>query len=154
MTQQGPDVEDAYDEMFGLINSAWEAGAPAVNGGTAPPIEWPNMQGDGPPLNDGNAPWARVSILHDPNGRDRHSLGGSIGSVFTARGTLTVQIFCPTGKQGLVGPARLGKVLLDAFEGKRGGVVRLTKSTQREIGRDGTWFQVNVSARFAYDVAR
>ena len=60
-------------------------------------------------------------------------------------------MFVPVG-DGLSGARVLGKVVVDAYQGKStpGGAwfrnVRL-----QEVGPDGNWSQVNVVAEFTYD---
>jgi hypothetical protein len=95
-------------------------------------------------------PWAVITYRHA--GGRQTTLSGAVGTrTFTRTGTLTVQIFTPSGK-GLQEAYELAKVVSDAFEGTStpGGAwfrnVRLN-----EVGRDGEFFQLNVIVEFLYD---
>jgi hypothetical protein len=152
VTVLGPDLESATDQILAQFRAAWIAGAGAANsnyGSVVPAVEWPNVAVDGPPLTDGNVPWARINLQHGRRGQ--RAMGGSAGNLYTATGIVTVQIFVPSGKQGLVNPQRLGKVALDAFEGKRTADVLFRNAEYREVGAKGPWFQANVMADFTYD---
>ncbi len=143
--------EGARDAILDKFKAAWDANTPALNGGTIPDVEYPNLDIT-PPLTDGNAPWARITVKHRSG--EQASLGESGGRRFTRYGIVTVQVFVPAGKRGLVTGDRLGKVALDAFEGEESGDVWYRNAVQREIGVDGAWYQTNVTAEFEYDVVK
>jgi hypothetical protein len=149
---RGLTIEGAYDDILGLFKAAWSVNAPPLNGGAAPPVEWPNVPVGDPQLSAGNTPWARVTVQHHL--RSQHAMGGPAGSVYTATGTVTIQIFVPLAKRGLVDLARLSKVAVDAYEGKRTPEVWFRNVNYREVGEHGGWFQANVTADFSYDVVK
>lgn len=150
----GLTYEEARDFILDKFKLAWDANAPAVNGGTAPKIEYQNIEPAKSALADGNKAWARVVVKHASS--NQRSLGVPGQRIFTRRGVVTVQIFVPAGKQGLVLADRLGKVVADAFEGEETstGNVWFRNVTYREVGVDNGWFQVNAVAEFEYDAVK
>lgn len=148
------DNETAQDFILAKFKTAWDANAAAANTvtGAVPDVEWPNVALPAPPLSSGNRPWARITVKHNQGWQ--RSLGEKGGRRFTHRGQVTVQVFSPAGKQGLVPANRLGKVALDAFEGEESSDVWFQNAIQKEIGIDGNWVQVNVVADFQYDVIK
>ena len=147
----GLTFEGARDVILDLFKTRWDADSAAVVGGAVPELEYQNVDAGASPLSDGNVPWARVTVRH-VTGAQR-SMGGLGNRVFQRRGVVTVQVFVPTGKQGLVLADRLGKVASDAFEGEETatGSVWFRNVSYREVGIFGPWFQVNVTAEFEYD---
>lgn len=150
----GLTYEEARDYILDHFKSQWDANAPAVNGGSAPAVEYQNVAPALSPLADGNKAWARVSVRHVSG--EQRSFGGLGARVFTRYGLVTVQVFVPAGKQGLVLADRLGKVAADAFEGEETstGDVWFRNVSYREVGIDNGWFQVNAMAEFEYDAVK
>ena len=150
----GLTYEEARDFILDKFKLAWDANAPAVNGGQVPKVEYQNVSPAQPALADGNKAWARVSVRHSSG--SQRSMGPVGGRIFTRRGVVTVQVFVPAGKQGLVLADRLGKVAADAFEGEEtsAGSVWFRNVTYREVGVDNGWFQVNAVAEFEYDAVK
>lgn len=156
----GLTYEEARDYILDKFKAAWDA--PAVKaimvsggyGNVTPGVEYQNIKGDKNPLADGNKPWARAVVRHATG--EQRSMGGVGQRVFTRRGVVTIQIFVPTGKQGLLLADRFGKVAVDAFEGEETstGNVWFRNATYREVGVDGNWFQVNALAEFEYDAVK
>jgi hypothetical protein len=144
--------EAARDAVLDKFKAAWDAGTPALNGGTVPTVEWPNVDPVDPPLTAGNVPWARVTVKHSAGGQA--TLGETGGRRFSRVGTVTVQIFVPAAKRGLVTGDRLGNVALSAFEGERSEDVWFSDVVMNEIGVDGAWHQTNVSATSTYEVVK
>lgn len=141
---------EAYDAILRPFGKAWREETPALNGGEEPAVDWPNVIREGPPLYDGNEPWARVTVRHTEG--EQHSLGQKGGRIFERKGVITVQVFVPAGKRGLELAGLLGTVALNAFEGVKTpeGVV-FHRVTYKDVGPDGAWYQVNVTAAFEYD---
>lgn len=156
----GLTYEEARDYILDKFKAAWDA--PAVKslmqsggyGNVTPDVEYQNEKRDKNPLSSGNKPWARAVVRHATG--EQRSMGGIGQRVFTRRGVVTIQIFVPVGKQGLVLADRLGKVAADAFEGEETstGNVWFRNTTYREVGVDGNWFQVNALAEFEYDAVK
>lgn len=134
------DYAAARDEMLTLFSTAWQT--------TGHPVLFEDAPTDQRPA-DGS-PWARVSIRHA--GGEQATLAGETGMRRWRRtGTLFVQVFTPRGN-GFALADSLGKVAAHAFQGKRTpGGVWFRDVSMREIGPDGPWMQVNVTAAFEYD---
>lgn len=135
-----PNLAMATDAILAAFHEAWA---------DRYPVEWPNHQPDGPKLSEGDSPWARVTIRHE--GSDQASLGEVGGRVFTREGTVTVQVFVPSGKRGLIDADELAMVATNAYEGKTHGGVRFYRVGAKTVGHDGPWFQVNAVADFEFD---
>lgn len=156
----GLTYEEARDHVLDLFKASWET--PAMQalmnswgyGSIYPKVEYQNIRPDKNPLADGNKPWARIMVRHAA-GLQR-SMGIPGQRIFTRYGAVTVQIFVPTGKQGLVLADQLGKVAVDAFEGQETfeSNIWFRNATYREIGVDGNWMQVNAIAEFEYDCVK
>lgn len=141
----------ARNEILGVFRMAWEANSPAVNGGTAPVVDYEGLAFTPPPT----AAWARPVVRHTV-GRQATLAGDPSFPLrrFEKRGIVTVQVFQPLTKGGgLVLVQSLAEVAKAAFEG-----VNTTPSniwfqnvTINEVGSDGPWFQMNVVASFRYD---
>lgn len=156
----GLTYEEARDLVLDKFKAAWDA--PAVKfimqsggyGDVTPEVEYQNIKLGGNPLSSGNKPWARAVVRHATG--EQRSLGAHGNRIFTRRGVVTIQIFVPTAKQGLVLADQLGKVAADAFEGEETstGNVWFRNTTYREVGVEGNWFQVNALAEFEYDAVK
>jgi hypothetical protein len=145
--------EQAFDAVLDLAKAKWDANSPALNGGTAPPVEWPFVPIDAP-LREQGGPWMRVTIRSQtPVGRPTLGRRGAEQVRFPRAGRFSAQIFVPSRKRGLVSAQRLAKVLVDAFEDQQtaAGGVSFNSVLSTEAGEDDTWYQVNVSAIFHYD---
>ena len=148
-----PTLIEATDAVCSTINVAWLANAPALNGGTAPEVEWPNVQREGPPLYDGNVAWAKLIVDHDFS--DQATLGGVGERVFERAGSFAFQVFVPAGKRGLDQAGRLAMVALNAFEGVTSpGGVRFYRVKPKTVGQRDAWYQFNVEGVFEYDVVK
>lgn len=133
--------QQAQDDMFALINTAWLT--------TGYPIIWPNVAAD--ETDRGTAsPWARVTVIHADG--SQASLASALGTRrWNRTGNIIVQVFIPVG-QGLSEGYTACKILMDALEGaSTAHGVWFRRCRVREIGPDGAWYQFNVSAEFTYD---
>lgn len=150
----GLTFEQARDYILDKFKLAWDTNSPTVNGGSAPDVEYQNIAPEKAHLGKGNKAWARATVRHATG--EQRSMGTPGNRIFTRRGVVTIQIFTPAGKQGLVLADRLGKVAVDAFEGEETstGDVWFRNVTYREVGVDGNWFQVNALAEFEYDAVK
>jgi hypothetical protein len=149
----GLTFEEARDTILSLLKTKWDLNTPAITG-AVPEVEYQNVDPGKTPLSKGNKPWARAMVRH-ATGRQR-SMGNAGNRLFQRNGVVTLQIFVPAGKQGLVVADRLGRIVVDAFEGEEtsAGNVWFRNTTYREVGVDGAWFQVNVTSEFEYDTVK
>lgn len=143
--------DEAYDEIMTLFNTAWEA-----QGGAAPKVFWEDLAADAPKdevLPESRPPeWARASMrfLDGQQGAFVLDTGGA-PKKWERFGLVTIQIFTPAGT-GLRRAGPLAKVVVDAFEGKSTPGGAWFRNVRRvDVGRSGSWFQVNVIANFEYD---
>lgn len=94
--------------------------------------------------------WIRPSVRFNIGGQQ--SLGGP--NVATRRlrgGTVTVQVFTPLLEGEEPGDVITNQLVL-LFEGQRDGPVFYRDVTLRDVGRDESYWQQNVTARFECDV--
>ena len=114
------------------------------------PVEWPNETSAAtlPPVTQ--TPWGRMVVLHATGGQI--SLPAGKGQARYARGGVAIfQIFVASslGTSQIYG---LVKRITDLFDGKRGADGTYFRNTRiREIGTDGSWYQVNVYVDFDYE---
>ena len=145
--------EEARDYILAKFKAKWDADTPALTGdASVPAVEWPNIEPPQPPLSAGNKPWARITVRHSRG--SQRSFGEAPNRRFTRTGVVTVQVFVPAAKRGLVTGDRLGNVALSAFEGEESGDVWFRDAVLTEVGVDGNWYQMNATATFEYDVLK
>ena len=129
--------QQARDEITSLIHTPWAQAHPTYV------MLFDDRPGAKP---DGNTPWARLTIRH--NDGQNAALGNKL---FGRQGLVTVQIFTPQG-EGLLTADILAKLVSDALEGKSTvGGVWFRNVRMREVGGDGSFYQVNVIAEFDYN---
>lgn len=144
----GLTFEEATDLMLGRFKEQLDDDYPSVIGGPEQPtVYWENIGSEEQPPKD--APWMRVEVKHFSGSQNTIQEPGQ--RRFGREGLITVQIFVPAGTRGRTLADRLGKIAVDAFEGKKAGEVWFRDVTLNEVGNDGPWFQVNVRAGFTYD---
>lgn len=144
------DTEAARDAVNGAFYSHWvQAAAAAAGMDSFPKVEFTGLEED-ESLQRGNEPWARVTIKWAPGQGQTLAPVGS--RRFDRRGNVTVQIFTPVGKRGLLQSDRLAKVAQDAFEANAPAAGPWFRNVRlQDIGPDGAWYQVNVVAEFTFD---
>ncbi len=131
-------VEQARDQMLGLIQAAWPVDKTLIYDG---------FKGEKP---EAQEVWGRVSVRHNSGGQASLSKQGG-RSRYVRRGTIYVNLFAPPG-DGLRALDPLTKTILDAIEGKTtAGGVWFTQVRVREMGIVEGSYQVNVLANFSYD---
>lgn len=143
------DFNSAYDQIFALFTTKWNADTPAITGGSAPEIFYQGITDVGPqPPED---PWCRISIQHVTNQQSALNPEGGLKR-FTVTGFVTVQIFVPIG-EGLNLIRQLAPVAKEAFQGVRTAddSIWFRDSAINEVGTDGPWNQFNVSSFFEYE---
>jgi hypothetical protein len=137
-------VDQAIDEIYGLLFTAWRASFPTAV------ILFPDVDGEPP----ASGVWSRVVVQHTNGGQA--ALAGGLGlQMWDRSGVVGVQVFSDAGR-GMTGPSGHGvlwaaSVMRDALEGAATtGNVWFTNVKLVEVGRDGNWQQVNVTASFEY----
>lgn len=139
----------ARDEVFALFRTAWLADSTSQD----VELRYEDVGPKEPPSapSEGQAPaWARIQMRWADG--DQISLGGNQGSsIFDRSGIITIQVFAPSG-DGRVLSDQLTEIALNALEGKTTtSGVRIRRARHIDVGIDGPWFQVNVTANFEYD---
>lgn len=138
----------ARDAIYTAILAAWQAVGAASE---LVPMLYDNVKAD-LPGEDGSTtdpePWARSTVRILGSGQ---STQGTPRKYLT-NGIATVQIFTPIGDGHTLGDT-LQQVMLNAFRGNNGSPSTLWFFDVEgvEIGADGPWFQINVSASFNFE---
>lgn len=136
--------DQAIDQIYGLVYAAWRAILPTAV------MLFPDVDGEPP----ASGIWSRAHAQHLGGGQA--SLSGGLGQQMWDRtGTLGIQVFSDAGR-GLSGASGNGVLwaaskMRDAIEGAAtSGDVWFTNVRLVEVGRDGNWQQVNVTASWQY----
>lgn len=138
----------AIDEMYGLFNTAWAAGAPAIVG-YLPEIRWQGVEKEGSP--ETKKYWCRVSsqsVLERQitfrNGTDKR---------YQTDGLLFVQVFAPMSDAKAMENLRaLAVVARNAFRGKTTSSMIWFRNVRiNELGPDNKAYRCNVVAEYQYD---
>lgn len=128
-------VRNAINAAF---NTAWAS---------ATPIAWPNVEFTKP-----DSAWVRITV--DGNVSDQAAFGD--GVLHRNSGLIFIQVFIPDN-QGPSSADTYAQNAADALQYKRidhvsgGRPIRTWGATQRTVGNDNGWFQVNVTIPFDYD---
>jgi len=153
-------LEVAQDQIYERFRSVWVADTPALLGGS--PLAPASIQYEdstnwtGRPVgdDDNGRAWARINIRH-ATGNQATLADGNGGSLFTQEGTVIVQVFADyKSNKGSTLAVQLAMVAKKAFEGKRTSDVWFKRARYQEVGREGRWYQINVSADFEWDERR
>ena len=73
-------------------------------------------------------------------------------SLFRNYGIVAVQVFAQMrDNTGPMVSRRLAQVVKNAFQGKATPNVWFREAAYNEIGREGAWYQINVTANFEWD---
>ncbi len=141
-------LAEARDAVISLIDVAWKA-APASS---SIEMQYTNVQADKP---NSSVPvasavsWARTTVQvlaasQSTQGKRR----------FRTIGSVTVQIFTPFGDGHTLGDT-LSAIVLATLRGHVGSVdgIDFSDVTPVEIGVDGPWFNINVTAEFTFQEA-
>jgi hypothetical protein len=100
-----------------------------------------------------DAPWVRLAVRHDGSNLECIGGNGSGGfNTYQRTGRAFVQVFGRRDK-GTREADTLAQAARAIFEGTTlsGNTIRFNNVIVREIGPDGSWYQINVEAFFAYD---
>ncbi len=100
-----------------------------------------------------NAAWVRVAVRH--NASRLEAVGGmGYGGLnkFMRSGRVFIQVFTPVNK-GTREADTLAQTARAIFEGITisSNAIRFNNAVVREIGPDGSWYQINVECAFDYD---
>lgn len=153
-------LEIAKDEILKRFTEQWNLASPAIIGGSplrpgrVEYVDYTNWTGRPKPPDDNkeNRAWARITVTHATG--FQATLRGE-GELFTNEGTVIVQIFSNyEDSAGSTIAERLAGVAKRAFMGRRTPNVWFSNPRYQEIGREGIWYQINVSADFQWDERR
>ena len=144
-----PTFGEARDEIQALFKAAWDASAPAANGGVAVRVEWEGVS-DGT-QRDPAKPFAAIYVKHIPGGQATFGRAGQ--RRFRRRGLVNVQVYAPLNNRvGLSLAENLAIIARDAYEGvgtSSGIWFRNTYIT--ESGTEKSWYRMDVFSSFEYD---
>ena len=130
-------MKDAVDEILAIFKTAWDStGHKAFYENTRDSRE------------EDLSPWAEVVVRHAAAQQD--TLGGSGNRSFVRLGALVVTINTPSSS-GLSEGYNLANVVTDAYEGVSSpSGIWFRNVRVNELGREGTFFQLNVTVDFEY----
>lgn len=147
--------ESARDEMFALLNVAWQAGASAIVGYT-PEIRWQGITKEGKV--DVSKYWARVSIESvDGEQTTLSDCAGALGQKrYTDYGLVFVQLFAPIeAQQSQLKLGRLGMLARNAYRGvSTDGKVWFRNARIKTIPDELEFHRLNIVAEYQYDELR
>lgn len=141
--------EEAVDEIFTLINTAWLANTAAIVG-YVPEMRWPGVEEPDKP--DYSKHFARSS--QQTVTEEQSTLKDGEGSQrYTASGLVFIQIFCPKSEgKTMANGRKLAIVGRDSLRGKKTtGGVWFRKVRIRELEPETKWYRFNVIAEYEYD---
>lgn len=146
-------IQQATDEMFALLNSAWIAGAAAIVG-YLPEIKWQGVPERNIP--DASQYWARVTKQTVLEGQGSLSdCAGELGQKrYTVTGLLFIQLFLPKCENDCSEIGRQLAVLVrDAYRGQStpGGVWFRNATINDGIPPEEICERINVVVEFEYD---
>lgn len=142
-------IDEATDEVFGLLKTAWDADATTTGIG----LYYDNVKtptpGDDATQPAKPLPWARATLRHLDSPIE--GKGGDTAKYLT-EALLTIQIFTPYGDGGELWRA-IVKVLQAAIRGASIPAKALWFSNVRalERGQDRVWFRVDFQATVTYE---
>lgn len=133
---------EARDAINALVTTAWNAAAPGA------PLLYDNLDSERPAV---PAFFGRVTVRFF-DGRLASLGNASGGRVYRREGLVYVQVFTPHGK-GLTQANVVSEALVRAIENPGAtGNIWFRDAHASEIGSDGAYYQINVVARFQYDL--
>ena len=130
-------MKEAVDEMLQIFNDAWSL--------TGFKAFYENTRDD---RDTDQSPWAEVVVRHATGQQD--TLGGVGNRSFVREGAIVITINTPSSS-GLSKGYNLAKVVTDAYEGNSSpSGVWFRNVRVNELGKEGTFFQLNVVIDFEY----
>ena len=145
----------ATDAILSTLKVAWDAGAPAIVGGTptAPvyePLE-PDLKPH--PRDSGNS-WCRISIRHNDDSKKVSLTDSARRARYRRTGLAWVQVFSPRkGASYYTEVQALAGLIRQAYEGKRTGAdaVVFTQVAVIDQPPEAAWFRYDVKVEFYWD---
>lgn len=118
----------------------------ATDWGATSPYVFDNEKFDSP----SSAAWVRVAVRHQTSTLE--CIGGTGNNTYMRSGVVFVQVFTPVD-QGTAEADSLSQAARAIFEGitLSSNAIRFNNVTIREIGADGSRYQINLECRFDYD---
>lgn len=128
---------EAYEDIYTLFKAQWDT--------TGYVTHYENVKKSRDSSTD---PYTAIFIRIEDTRQTTFGLPGQ--REFTSEGRVTVQLFYPIGK-ALSGSIALATTIKSAFEGvtSPNGVI-FRNVTANEIGRDGDFFQTNITAAISF----
>lgn len=141
-----PTYTSAIDEILQLFKAAWEAGTPALYGGSVVRVEWPHTPKPTPPAT--TEALARINVRHTAT--PSQTLAHTGDRLFERTGLITVQVLSPVNR-GANLAHQLAVIARDAFEGKgTNSGIWFRNVRINDLGNDAAWNLINVLAEFNY----
>lgn len=141
-------IELVIDEILGHLRTYWEATADVEDLDDVPVLVFESDNSEAPP--DGDLPYVKVYIRH--NSTSPPTLGGVGQRRYERYGSVYMNIFVPFQEgMGVTIAQRLAQVARDAYEGTRTDSAWFRSCRLNEAGRDGPWYQINVTADFCWE---
>ena len=134
--------DEARDAVMGMLNTALTGMSDDVT------ILW---DADEAPIPGAEDSWVRLSMRHQASPQSSLGRDAAAKRRYRTSGMVYVQLFTPLG-DGQTKSDAISKVIVDAMRaGRDTSSVLLRNAVAKEIGVDGSWFQVNVQSEFEYD---
>ena len=133
---------EAKDVILGIFKTVWDTPTPRI-------AVYSDLPGTKPAS---NVVWARAIVQH-AEGRQSSLAGVSGTRRFTDEGTFFIQVFAPVG-DGSTACLAAAREVQDAYRDAKHPNVWFRDVKLREVGADGTFYQINVSGTFSYDEVR
>jgi len=138
-----PNITTARDEIYNLIYSGLISNEHTNN----LKIIFDDT-GESPP-DSSEFPWFRITIRHSENSKQETLSRENIK--YSRRGILFVQIFTIIGT-GLSLSDKYSQIVLNLISGKQtASGIWFRNPRINEVGRDKSWFQINVISDFYYE---
>ena len=131
---------EARDVLSAMVKTAWDSAA----SGAA--LLYDNDREQHPPKDA--SLWGRLHIQHDVG--DRVTIGDGEAALFRDKGRLSVQLFAPP-RFGTLAVETLAGDLLIALRAANPAGIRIHRVLVKDVGPDGTFYQMNVELAFQYD---
>lgn len=136
--------QQARDEILAVVKAAVDAYNTAHSASVA--VIYDDVDANKP---DGTVTWIRAIVKHGPT--PQQTLGAAGNRRFLNTGMLFAQVFTPFGDGNTVQDP-LSDALIKALR-QHQGETWFHGVAGKDVGKDGPWFQVNVTTEFLYHEA-